>query len=83
MQIEEEIERKTEEDRDTNNNGVNDNLHKNRNPPNKLGVNQHHCGRIFLLRIVQLVPVSLWKRLTFVYKTCVYCIELLQFIVVL
>ena len=35
MQIEEEIEWKIEVDRDTNNNNTSDNLHKNRNPPNK------------------------------------------------
>ena len=38
MQIEEKIEWKIEVDRDTNSKGVRDNLHKNRNPPNKLEV---------------------------------------------
>ena len=37
-QKEEEIERKTEEDRDTSNNSVSNNLHKNKNPPSKLEV---------------------------------------------
>ncbi|KAG4997125.1 hypothetical protein JHK82_027898 [Glycine max] len=33
-QTKEEIEQKTEDDRDTNISGASDNLHKNRNPPN-------------------------------------------------
>ena len=37
-QIEEEIEQKTEEDKDISNNGMSDNLHKNKNPPRILEV---------------------------------------------
>ena len=37
-QIDEEMEWKTEKDKDTNNSGVSNNLHKNRNPLNRSGV---------------------------------------------